>query len=126
MSFSKRVSLLVLTAFPAIGLAQSASYTIGQAVRDATEKYPATAAAIEQVSAAAAAIRLARTSYLPRADFLAQANRATRNNVFGMILPQPTLPGISGPVLGTNTSGSAWGSAIGFQVAWEQGDGPGP
>ncbi len=72
----------------------------------------------EQVSAAAAAIKLARTSYLPRADFLAQANRATHNNVFGMYLPNVMSP-ISGPVLGTNSLNSVWGSAVGATVAWE-------
>src|SRR5260370_14590108 len=71
----------------------------------------------EQVSAAAAAIKLARTSYLPRADFLAQANRATHNNVFGMYLPNVMSP-ISGPVLGTNSLNSVWGSAVAATVAW--------
>jgi outer membrane protein TolC len=73
----------------------------------------------EQINAAAAGIRLARTSYLPRIDAQAQVNRATRNNVFGMLLPQSVLPSISGPVLGTNNFGSAWGSSIGGLVSWE-------
>src|SRR5262249_14562120 len=49
----------------------------------------------------------------------AQANRATRNNVLGLLLPQSTIPSISGPVLGTNNLGTAWGSAIGTLVTWE-------
>ena len=48
-----------------------------------------------------AGIQLARTAYLPRVDALAQVNRATRNNVFGLLLPQGVIPAISGPVLGT-------------------------
>jgi outer membrane protein len=73
----------------------------------------------EQIQAATAAIQLARTAYLPRVDFLAQANRATRNNIFGLMLPQSTIPSISGPVLGTNNLGTAWGSAVGMLVTWE-------
>ena len=37
------------------------------------------------MNAAAAGIQLARTAYLPEVDALAQMNRATRNNVFGML-----------------------------------------
>ena len=58
-------------------------------------------------------LTLARTAYLPRVDALAQINRATRNNVFGLMLPQNVIPSISGPVLGTNNTGTAWGSAVG-------------
>ena len=36
-----------------------------------------------------------------------------------MLLPQSVIPSISGPVLGTNNFGSAWGSAIGGLVSWE-------
>ena len=53
----------------------------------------------EQINAAAAGIRLARTSYLPRVDALALVNRATRNNVFGILLPQSVIPSVTGPVL---------------------------
>src|SRR6202011_5932419 len=49
----------------------------------------------------------------------AQANRATRNNIFGFLLPQSVIPSISGPVLGSNNFGSVWGSAIGGLVTWE-------
>jgi outer membrane protein TolC len=73
----------------------------------------------EQINAAAAQIELARTAYLPRVDSIAQVNRATRNNIFGLLLPQSVIPSISGPVLGTNNFGTAWGSAVGVLVSWE-------
>ncbi|MBI3683468.1 MAG: TolC family protein [Acidobacteria bacterium] len=101
------------------GCATGESITLHQAVAQSLEKYPATRVLLEQVSAAAAGVQLARTSYLPRADFLAHLNRATRNNVFGMLFPQSTLPGISGPVLTSNSVTSVWGSAVGFLVSWE-------
>jgi outer membrane protein TolC len=93
--------------------------TISQAVENAVKNYPAIRVSLEQINAAAAGIQLARTAYLPRVDMLAQANRATRNNVFGLLLPQGIIPSMSGPVLGTNNFGTAWGSAIGTLVTWE-------
>lgn len=93
--------------------------TIAQAVTTALLNYPAIQVSQEQINAAAAGIRLARTAYLPRIDALAQANRATRNNVFGLLLPQNVIPSISGPVLGTNNLASVWGSALGGLVTWE-------
>jgi outer membrane protein len=93
--------------------------TIGQAVEAALRNYPSIQVSQEQIAAAAAGITLARTAYLPRIDATAQVNRATRNNVFGMLMPQSTIPSISGPVLGTNNTGTAFGSALGGLVSWE-------
>src|SRR5262249_38625434 len=72
---------------------------LDQAVEQALSNYPAIRAARAATQAADEGIGLARTSYLPRADLLWQENRATRNNVFGLLLPQSTIPAISGPVL---------------------------
>ena len=93
--------------------------TISQTVETALRNYPSVRVSQEQIAAAAAGIQLARTAYLPRIDGLAQVNRATRNNVFGMLLPQSTIPSMSGPVIGSNNLGTAWGSAIGALVTWE-------
>ncbi len=103
----------------ACGAAEAPPLTLTQAVETAVEKYPAVRASSEQAAAAAAGVRLARTSYLPHADLLGQVNRATRNNVFGLLLPQPVIPSISGPVLGTNALANVWGSAVGALVSWE-------
>jgi outer membrane protein len=93
--------------------------TLTQAVEKALHNYPSIRVSQEQMGAAAAGIQLARTAYLPRVDGLAQVNRATRNNVFGLLLPQSVIPSISGPVLGTNNLGSTFGSAVGALVTWE-------
>ncbi len=108
---------LAILVFPTVMLAQT--YTVDQAVATALDKYAGVRVSSEKVTEAAQAINLARTAYLPHADFLAQANRATRNNVFGMVLPQSTLPGISGPPLAENSMTNVWGTAIGFLVSWE-------
>jgi outer membrane protein TolC len=98
---------------------QQPALTMPQAVQQALDKYRAVRSSMEQVSAAAAGINLARTSYLPRADFLGQVNRATHNNVFGQLFPQSVIPSMTDPVLGTNSGQSVWGSAVGTLVSWE-------
>lgn len=96
----------------------TAPLTLREAVTRALEHYPAVRAATETLAAAESGVAVARTSYLPRADIMWQANRATRNNVFGALLPQPVVPGISGPV-GFADNSSVWGSATGLMVSWE-------
>jgi outer membrane protein len=111
--------LIVTKALLAQQTGPPASLTLSQAVENSLKNYPAIRVSQEQINAAAAAIQLARTAYLPKVDALAQVNRATRNNVFGLLLPQSVLPSMSGPVIGTNNLGSVWGSAIGGLVSWE-------
>ena len=108
-----------LLALAAVLPAQQAPLTIEQAVDRALARYPAVRASQEDVSSAAAAIQLARTSYLPRLDAIGQLNRATRNNVWGMVLPQTVLPSMTGPVNYSNNYTSVWGSAVGVAVTWE-------
>jgi outer membrane protein TolC len=111
-------TVAVLAAFVCVA-EEAPPLTLRQAVEVAVEKYPAVRAASESAAAAAAGVGVAQTSYLPRADLLGQVNRATRKNVFGLLMPQAVLPSISGPVLGTNALTSVWGSAVGVLVSWE-------
>ncbi len=99
--------------------APPAGMSLAQAVDAALRNYPSIQVSQEQINAAATGIQLARTGYLPKLDALAQVNLATRNNVFGMMLPQSVIPSISGPVLGTNNFGTTFGSALGMLVTWE-------
>src|SRR5262249_3221392 len=99
--------------------AQQQPIKIDQAVDRAVRNYPTIRAAQAQRKAAESGIDFARAAYLPRADLLWQENRATRNNVFGLLLPQSTIPPISGPALGETTNESAWGSAGGLMLSWE-------
>jgi outer membrane protein len=92
--------------------------TIQEAVERA-QKFPSIEASEQQVNAAAAGIRLARTNYLPSVNAVGQVNRATRNNVFGLLLPQNVISSMSGPVLGTNDGSTVSGSAVGVLVSWE-------
>lgn len=101
------------------GLFAQTAFTIPQALESSLKNYPSIRVSQEQVNAASAAIQLARTAYLPKLDAVAQVNRATRNNVFGLLLPQNVIPSMSGPVIGSNNFGSVWGSAVGALVNWE-------
>jgi outer membrane protein TolC len=118
MTTTKLLALFLAACGP-LSAQQPAAATIAQAVDAALRNYPSIRVSQEQINAAAAGIQLARTAYLPRIDGLAQVNRATRNNVFGLLLPQNVIPSMSGPVIGSNNLGSAWGSAIGALVNWE-------
>ena len=89
------------------------------AVELALTNYPAIKTAHAQAEAAKAGIDLARTVYVPRLDLLYQENRATRNNVFGAVLPQSVIPSNSGPVLGSTSMDSTFGSAGGALFSWE-------
>lgn len=93
--------------------------SLPEAVKKTSETYPQLRVSMEQVNAAAEAIKLARTAYLPRIEGIAQVNRATRNNIYGMLLPQTVIAPISGPPNPTNAGTNVWGSAIGFLVSWE-------
>jgi len=93
--------------------------TLDQAVDFALANYPAVRASMERALASKEGVSLSRTTYLPRTDLLWQSNRATRNNIFGLLLPQPLVPPISGPVLQGTSDRGVWGSAAGILVSWE-------
>ena len=93
--------------------------TLQQAIRYAVDNYPAIVASMAPVSAQEAGVDLARTAYLPRVDYGFQINRATRNNVAGLLLPGPPIPSISGPVSDLTSSSSIWGTASGLLLSWE-------
>ena len=93
--------------------------TLEEAVVFALKNYPAVRASLERVKAAQAGVGLARTNYLPRADMVWQTNRATDNNITGLVLPQSIIAPISGPVPMETSNRSAWGSAAGLLFSWE-------
>src|SRR6266478_3250407 len=114
------VAFVLLLALGPIAVAQSPKVlTLEQAVDFALKNYPAVRASLERVSAAQAGVGLARTSYLPRADILWQTNRATDNNITGLLLPQSVIAPITGAVTLSPSNRSAWGSAAGLLFSWE-------
>jgi outer membrane protein len=93
--------------------------TLEEAIQYALDHYPIVRAAVEEVNASRANVSAAQAASLPRLDALWQTNRATANNVFGQLLPQATIPALSGPVLASASNDSVWGSAAGALVSWE-------
>ncbi len=112
-----RISVLLLALCAALPAA--AQWTLPEVVRRAGERNPGVKAAFEQAAAAASGVRLARTAWLPQGDFLVQTNAATRNNVFGMLLPQRVIAPISGPPVAESKAKMVFGTAAGVLVAWE-------
>jgi outer membrane protein TolC len=96
---------------------QPIGITIAEAVETALRNYPSVRVTQEQMNAAAAGIRLAQTAYLPRVDGLAQANFASRNTFYGLLLPQNIIPGVDG--VPANNFGTVWDSGVGVLVTWQ-------
>src|SRR5207244_4043675 len=118
-----RMAVLACLVNPARAMGQttaSGPLTLNDAIQLALKNYPAIKESRARAQAAEEGIGVARTAYLPRLDAIWQVNRATTNNVFGLLLPQSVIPSISGPVLGTRSLGdSVWGSAGGVLLSWE-------
>lgn len=93
--------------------------TLVQVIETAKAHYPAIRAARAQQQAAQGVVGLAKTAWLPHADILWQTNRATANNIYGLLLPQSVIPSISGPVIAADDSRSAWSSGAGALVNWQ-------
>ncbi len=118
------LALFMAWSFAPNGQAQTAetskkTLTLDEAVDFALKHYPAVRASLERSAAAQAGVGLARTTYLPRADTVWQTNRATDNNITGLLLPQSIIAPISGPVPASTSGRSAWGSAAGLLFSWE-------
>ena len=126
MTLPNRVVLVgIVLIGETVALAQSSvklpenPLTLDQAVDFALANYPAVRASMARALASKEGVSLSRTAYLPRTDLLWQSNRATRNNIFGLVLPQSVVPPISGPVLSTTSDRGVWGSTAGVLMSWE-------
>jgi outer membrane protein len=122
------ITLVLLVTLCQTTLAQSAEnekkvLTLQDAVDFALRNYPAVRAALERVTAAQEGVGFARANYLPRADMVWQTNRATDNNITGLLLPLSVIAPITGPVTTSPSNRSAWGSAAGSAAgllfSWE-------
>ena len=89
------------------------------AITLASESFAEARASRAELSASDETLGLAKKAYLPSADLYLQWNRATRNNVFGLLFPSGGVPSISGPVLDEATSQGTFGSVAAALVRWE-------
>ena len=114
--------LLALVVAASPGFAQQeaeAGVTLGAAITTALEVFSEVEASRADVSAAEEEVGVAKKAYLPSGEIYAQWNRASRNNVYGLLLPGGTHPSISGPVIEETTSRSAWGSLASVVLRWD-------
>jgi outer membrane protein len=93
--------------------------TLEQVIETTSANYPSIRASQAQQRAAQGAIGVAKTAYLPHSDILWQTDRATANNILGLLLPQATIPSVTGEVLPPDPTRSAWNSAGGALVSWQ-------
>jgi outer membrane protein len=108
-----------IVVLPVLCLAQDGKLTFKETVQRAAERYPSIQVTRAQVNEAAASVALARNAFLPRVDGVAQVNRATANNVFGLMFPTPVIPPISGPQIDGDQTRNVFGSSVGLLVSWE-------
>jgi outer membrane protein len=94
------------------------AFAVQQAIGYALVNYPTVQAAVERYLATRAGVGLARTNYLPSLTMVYQDNRATRNNVAGLLLPQSVIPNPSGTVL-PPSSQTFWGSGAGVLLSYD-------
>ena len=115
------VRLAALPAALAFGQGPPADpLTIRDAVELSMRNYPAIRASLAEIAEADEEANLAKTAYLPSANVHLGVNRATRNNVFGMIFPNGVIPPISGPpVQEDSTVTSTFGSSVGMLFSYE-------
>jgi outer membrane protein TolC len=98
---------------------QAQKLTLSAAIDAAEANFPRVRVALEQRNSAQATIGVAHMAYYPHADVLWQTNRATANNIYGLLLTQGVIPSISGPVLASDNRRSAWSSAGGTLISWQ-------
>jgi outer membrane protein len=112
------MSSLCVAVPPQAGKQPTRSFTLQEAVSYAMANYPAVRAAIQNYMAAREGVGLTATSYLPSVSLLWQDNRATRNNIAGLLLPQSIIANPSGTVL-PESGRSFWGSGAGVLFSYE-------
>lgn len=93
------------------------SVSLRKAVALAARQYPHVQAARAARAAGRDSARLARLAYLPSVEIYGQLDRATQNNLGGLLFPNP-MPVISGPVLAPSAA-SFWGGVGGASISWE-------
>ena len=107
------------TAFSQESQTPTGHLTLRTAITIAVDVFGEVQATKAALSAADEKLGLAKKAYLPDGDIYLQWNRATRNNVFGLLLPSESVPSISGPALDETTSESTFGSVAAALVRWE-------
>ena len=119
-----RLSRFSALAVRACHLAQADSrttpLTVGQAVQRALRNYPSVRVSQEQINAAAAGIRLARTAYLPHAGRARPGQpRHPQQRLRPAAAPEHASLRFPARCSAPTISAPTWGRALGVLVSWE-------
>lgn len=98
--------------------APSRTFTVQEAIGYALANYPAVQAAVQRYVAARGGVGLARTSYIPVLSMLYQEDRATRNAIPSLLMPQSVIANPSGTTLAPSSQ-MFWGSAAGVLLSYD-------
>ena len=96
----------------------SGSVSLHDLLKQAETNYPLLKSKALDVLAAQKGIEISRSTAIPSLDASYQLNRATYNNITGMVFPQFIIP-ISGPPSSGNNMNGAYGSAASILLNWQ-------
>jgi outer membrane protein len=110
--------LLFLLPLQILAQNNTASISLHDLLRQAETNYPLLKSRALDVLAAQKGIEMSRRAVIPSLDASYQVNRATYNNITGMVFPQFIIP-ISGPPSTGNNMNGAYGSAASILMNWQ-------
>jgi outer membrane protein len=96
----------------------SESFSLNELLKMAEANYPLLKSKALDVQAAQKGIDISMSTLIPSLDASYQINKATYNNITGMVYPQFIIP-ISGPPSSGNEMSGAYGSAASILLNWQ-------
>jgi outer membrane protein len=94
------------------------SVSLHDLLKQAETNYPLLRSHALDVEAAEKGVEVSRSTFIPTLDASYQLNKATYNNITGMVYPQYIIP-ISGPPSSDNNMTGAFGSAASLLLNWQ-------
>lgn len=109
---------LLLLSFPLLAQNNSQYVSLHDLLKKAETNYPLLKSKMLDAQAAQKGIEISRSTFIPTLDASYQVNRATYNNITGMVYPQFIVP-ISGPPSTGNNMNGVYGTAASVVLNWQ-------
>ncbi len=109
---------LLLLSFQTFAQNNLKSTSLHDLLKQAETNYPLLKSKILDEQAAQKGIEASRSTFIPTLDASYQINKATYNNITGMVYPQFIIP-ISGPPSSGNNMTGVYGSAASLLLNWQ-------
>jgi outer membrane protein len=110
--------ILLLLSLPVTAQNNSHSPSLHDLLKQAEANYPLIKSKMLDVQAAQKGISISQSTFIPTLDASYQVNRATYNNITGMVYPQYIIP-ISGPPSTGNNMTGVYGTAASLVLNWQ-------